>query len=69
MALGEEIKAHIIASFKDTEVIKAFSEHILSEIISPAIKKELKSRDEKIEALEKELKENVSEMDDLKMQI
>lgn len=68
-SLGDEIKAHIIASFKDTEVIKAFSEHILSEIIGPAIKKELKSRDDKIEALEKRLNEKVSEVDNLKMQI
>ncbi|KAF0291440.1 Complex I intermediate-associated protein 30, mitochondrial [Amphibalanus amphitrite] len=56
-SLSAEIKAHILASFKDTEVIKAFTEHILSEVLGPAIKKELAKRDEKIEVLQKQLDE------------
>ncbi|KAF0313576.1 hypothetical protein FJT64_015908 [Amphibalanus amphitrite] len=68
-SLSAEIKAHILASFKDTEVIKAFTEHILSEVLGPAIKKELAKRDEKIEVLQKQLDEKVSEVDGLKMQI
>ena len=68
-ALSAEIKAHILASFKDTEVIQAFTEHILSKVLGPAIKKELAVRDEKIEALQKRLDDKVSEIDELKIQM
>ena len=68
-SLSAEIKTHILASFKDSEVIDAFTEHILSKVLGPAIKKELAHRDEKIEALQKQLDSKVSEVDDLKMQI
>ena len=67
--LSAEIKAHLLASFKDAEVIEAFTEHILSKVLGPAIKKELAVRDEKIEALQKQLDEKVSEIDDLNVQI
>ena len=69
LKLSAEIKAHLLASLKDAEVIEAFTEHILSKVLGPAIKKELAVRDEKIEALQKQLDEKVSEIDDLNVQI
>ena len=68
-SLSADIKAHILASLKDSEVIEAFTEHILMKVLGPAMKKELASRDQKIEALQKQLDEKVSEVGDLKLQI
>ena len=68
-SLSADIKAHILASLKDSEVIEAFTEHILMKVLGPAMKKELASRDQRIEALQKQLDEKVSEVDDLKLQI
>ena len=58
----EAIKKSILDSFRDREVVKAFTEHILDDILTPA----LKFRDDEIQALRNELKAKDDEISELR---
>lgn len=62
---AEDIKKFIMESFKSRDVVKAFCDHILDDILTPA----LKFRDDEIQALRKELKAKDDEINDLKQKI
>lgn len=62
---ADSVKRFILESFKDREVVKAFSDHILDEILTPA----LKFRDEEIQALRKQIKAKDDEMSELRQKM
>ena len=62
---AEDIKKFILESFKSREVVKAFCDHILDDILTPA----LKFRDDEIQALRREMKAKDDEINDLKQKI
>ena len=65
MSDRSEMKQLMLECFRDCEVIRAFSEHILEEVVTLV----LKFQEEKIEKLETELKQKDAEIDALKLQV
>ena len=65
MADRSEVKKFMLECFQDREVIKAFSEYILDEVVTPV----LKIQEDQIEKLRAELKQKDAEIDALKLQV
>ena len=64
MADRSEVKKFMFERFQDRDVIKAFSEYILDEVVTPV----LKIQEEQIERLRAELKQKDAEIEPLKLQ-
>ena len=62
---ADSVMKFILESFRDGEVVKAFIDHILDDILTPA----LKFRDEEIQELRKQLKAKNDELTDLKLKL
>ena len=62
---AESVQKFILESFRDREVVKAFSDHILDAILTPA----LKFRDDEMQALRNQMKAKDDEISELRQRL